>query len=100
MGQSLQNAWRGWCAVLQGARLRRLRVTRFMAIRRLRTLSRMLRGLTDNAIERRLIARVRARWTNACLWKVCDAAFFDRWDPAGEGIGRSSVARQPATFNL
>ena len=101
MGQSLQNAWRGWCAVLQGARLRRLRVTRFMAIRRLRTLSRMLRGLTDNVIERRLIARVRARWTNVCLWKVCDdAAFFDRWDPVGEGICRSSVARQPATRNL
>ena len=74
MGQSMQNAWRGWCAVLQGARLRRLRVTRFVAIRRLRTLSRTLRGLSDNVVEERrtrlLIARVRARWTNACLWKV------------------------------
>ena len=85
MGQSLQNAWRGWCAVLQGARLRRLRVARFVATHRLRTLSRTLRSLIDNVIEerhhRRLFARVRARWTNACLWKVCDAAFFDRWDP-------------------
>ena len=104
MGQSLQNAWRGWCAVLQGARLRRLRVTRFMAIRRLRTLSRTLRGLIDNVVEeqrqQRLIARVRARWTNVCLWKVCDAAFFDRWDPVGGGIGRSSVTRHSVTSNL
>ena len=77
MGQSLQNAWCGWCAMLQGARLRRLRTTRFMAIRRLRKLSRTLRSLIDNVIEerhqRQLIARVRTRWINACLWKVCDA---------------------------
>ena len=99
MGQSLQNAWRGWCAMLQSARLRRLRMTRFMAIRQLRTLSRALRGFVTNVIERRLITRVRARWSNACLWKVCDAGFFDRWDPIRGGIGQSSAARQQATSN-
>ena len=98
MGQSLQNAWRGWCAVLQGARLRRLRVSRFMALRRLRTLSRTHRGLIDNVIEerrqRRLIARVRARWTNVRLLKVSERYFLrslgssEKGGRGGHTVGR------------